>query len=163
MARTTISATPDGEAEFYSVREFANKARRGLNQVYAAIRTKEVLASRVGGSWRIHRSELERLARAEPPTLSPGRTELEDDTRFYILAGRLHALGPRVVAEFLLELARERMLRTVIANKLRDWTERLDLEMLKRVGADQPPPPVIHAVAINDETKRGRSDAATVT
>jgi excisionase family DNA binding protein len=137
VPHATVSPTStDPDVEFYSVREFAFKARRGLNQLYQAIHNGEIIASRIGGSWRIPSSELDRLRRGEArdPSSDP-----DDDTRFYILAGRLHGLGPRVVAEFLLELARERMLRVVVESKLRDWTERLDVEMIRIVGADQPP------------------------
>jgi hypothetical protein len=61
-------------------------------------------------------------------------------------AEKLYRLGPRPLAELLLELARERLLFTVIEEKLRRYTERLSPAALAACSGDSLPPTSIQLV-----------------
>jgi excisionase family DNA binding protein len=64
-ARITVGTVAPGKGEFLSPLEFGREVRVGLGQVYGAIRAREIKAARIGGQYRIPRSEIERLKRAE--------------------------------------------------------------------------------------------------
>ena len=59
---------PALSAEFYTVREIAQKLRIGEQQAYATVHRGEVRAVKIGGSYRVPAGELERLQRGEPLT-----------------------------------------------------------------------------------------------
>jgi hypothetical protein len=144
-SRATVSAISPEAAKALTVAEFALRTRRGLNQVYRGIRTGEIKADKIGGAMRISVAEVARHEAAEPSPAAR-HAQADDDMRFYCLVNRLYELGVRPVAELLLELARERMLRGPIEKKLRRYTERLDPATLKALGADRLPSAPIHAV-----------------
>lgn len=79
------------------------------------------------------------------PELEQQRAEAAANQQFYRQVARLHAFGARVLAEMLAELAREWLLRVAIEEKVRSYTERLDDETVRALGADRTPPP-IHAI-----------------
>ena len=61
------------------------------------------------------------------------------DERLRRDAERVYGLGPRVFLEFLLELARDRLLRTDIEQRL-DRYAKLDPSAVAALGADRFPP-----------------------
>jgi excisionase family DNA binding protein len=50
---------------FHTVRELKELLRIGAPQAYALVKSGNVKALKIGGSWRIPHSEFERLRRAE--------------------------------------------------------------------------------------------------
>lgn len=78
------------------------------------------------------------------------RPEALADLRFQRLCVKMHALGPRALAEFLAELGAERLIRFRIEKKLERYAA-LDPAVLRALGADQlpHPQPPIHLVAKN--------------
>lgn len=71
--------------------------------------------------------------------------EIVADVRFRLLVRKVHALGPRVLAEFLAELAAERSIMTPIEQKLEQYAA-LDPSALAYLGGDQMPEAPLHAV-----------------
>ena len=69
-----------------------------------------------------------------------------EDVRFRRLIERFHALGPRPLAELLAELGAERLLRHVLEQRLAEYVDRLDPELVKALGADRLPPTPIHQI-----------------
>jgi hypothetical protein len=61
------------------------------------------------------------------------------DLRFRLLCAKVHACGPRVLAELLAELGRERMIQTEVEQKLERYAQ-LDPARVRAVGADRFPP-----------------------
>lgn len=56
------------------------------------------------------------------------------DAHFRRLVRQFHRLGPRPLAEFLAELACERLLRSEIEARLTDFVIRLDRDLLEATG-----------------------------
>ena len=68
------------------------------------------------------------------------------DPRFQRLVGHLHALGPRPTAEFLIEIAAGDLgMRIPIRANLERYA-RLDVEMVKALGADRWPASLLREV-----------------
>jgi hypothetical protein len=67
------------------------------------------------------------------------------DLRFSRDVEALHRLGPRAVYEFLVELGRERFIRTDLEQRARRWA-RISPAMLAATGGDRFPHAPIHAV-----------------
>jgi hypothetical protein len=72
------------------------------------------------------------------------------DLRFRRLVAQVHALGPRVMAEFLAELGAERTLRTPIEIKLERFAA-LDPVVLQALAADRFACVPIHLVQQGDK------------
>lgn len=67
------------------------------------------------------------------------------DLRFRRQVERIHALGPRVIAELLAELGAERSIMTLIDQKVSTYTE-LDPKVLTAASGDRFPPAPIYEV-----------------
>jgi hypothetical protein len=68
------------------------------------------------------------------------------EIRFARAIGRLHPLGPRVLAEFLAELGAARMIRTEIEAMVERYINRLDPKIVRALGGDRFPVSPIRAV-----------------
>ena len=71
--------------------------------------------------------------------------EVVADLRFRRQVQRLHDLGPRIVAEFLAEIAAERGIATIVDQKLDIYVD-LDPMAIEAVGGDDFWQPPIHGV-----------------
>ena len=72
--------------------------------------------------------------------------EIVAQLRFRRQVERVHALGPRVLAELLAEIAVERSIRVIVERKL-DRFAGLDPDALNATGGDQFPPTPLHLVS----------------
>ena len=70
-------------------------------------------------------------------------TDVLADLRFARDVQALHRLGARALYEFLVELGRERLIRTDLETRARRWT-RLDCAMVDAAGGDRFPAPPLH-------------------
>ena len=68
-------------------------------------------------------------------------TDLDASTAFRLQHGavHLHTLGPRSIAEFLAEVARETGSLASIIDRLAEYRRRMSPEMVRLVGADRFP------------------------
>ena len=67
------------------------------------------------------------------------------DLRFRRQVERVHALGPRAVAELLAEIGAERAIQTIIDTKL-DRYAKLDPAAIEAAGGDRFPPAPLHEI-----------------
>ena len=71
--------------------------------------------------------------------------EIIRDLRFQRNAGRVHALGPRVMAALLAEIGADRSIQTIIEQKLERYAA-IDPDQLSGVLVNDWPSPVLRAV-----------------
>jgi hypothetical protein len=81
----------------------------------------------------------------QPRRLGKVVTDLVDDLRFRRQVGKLHALGPRAMAELLAEIGEQRACRTFIDQRLEAYSE-LNPELVKALDGDEFPRPPIYEV-----------------
>ena len=83
------------------------------------------------------RAGIDNARRRSDTTPSPAPQIDLADARFQRAVAWLHRLGPRALAEFLIELGAGRMLRTEIEEMLARYNARLDPKILRAVGGDR--------------------------
>ena len=67
------------------------------------------------------------------------------DLRFRRNVEKLHRLGSRVLHEYLIEVAAQRSILTILEDKIGDYAA-LDRRVLAELGADRLPPVLLHEV-----------------
>ena len=131
----------DLSRQTYTVDETSRLTGLSKDAVYEALKKNLIAGIKLTRDWLVLRQPLDQMLRGET-MIAAG----PDRDRFYRLVERLYGLGPRPIAELLLELSAERMLRIVIETKIERYVERLDLDTLKALGADKMPPMPLHVV-----------------
>lgn len=89
--------------------------------------------------------------RRRPPKglrpIGPIAAEIVADLKFQRQVKKLHAMGPRPLAEMLAELAAERNIRTIIEEMLPRYTDIPD-EALELAGGDEMPATPLHETLV---------------
>lgn len=137
-----------------TIPEFARMFHIGLNQAYGLARRGVVRTIDLGGQKRVTDEEIARLKRCpsrldrreseDADDINPDEPKAADDNRFYHVAKKFYELGPRPMAELLLEIGAWTTRRTAIERRMTDYLERLDPAVLRALSADWVATPGIH-------------------
>ena len=77
--------------------------------------------------------------------IGPAAAETVADLRFRRQIKRIHALGPRVITELLIEIGEQRLCRTYLEQRVQQYSG-IDPEHLAALGGDRFPRPPLYKV-----------------
>ena len=86
-----------------------------------------------------------RLIKTRPAAIEVAVEGHARDLRFQRAVERLHKLGPRILSEFLSQVAAERSIRTYLEDRISSFAN-LDPGALAALNGDRMPPTPIHVV-----------------
>ena len=118
-----VTSVPAAGKKYYNI---------GRSASYEAARRKEIPTIRIGRKLVVPVVAIERkLSEAGGMTTTPNWASIRElvreisiDVHFRHNVEHLHSLGPRAISDFLAEIAAERMIRTVIDQKLDEYAAR---------------------------------------